>query len=93
MARNSRTARSHSTHKSPSDRVRDVSSFTVDVPVVGRVRIPRPEQLAYFGALGVLAATEIIEWPIALVLAAGHALAENQHNRVAQQLGEALEDA
>lgn len=47
----------------------------------------------FFGALGVLAATEIVEWPIALVLATGQVLAENQRNRVIQELGEALEDA
>lgn len=92
MAQNSRTARSRSTHKSARDRVREAQSFAVDLPVLGRVRLPRPEQLAYFGALGVLAAAEIIEWPIALVLAAGHVLVENQHSRVAQELGEALED-
>jgi hypothetical protein len=65
----------------------------VNLPVVGRVRIPRPEHVAYYGALGALAALEIIEWPIALAIAAGHALAENQHSRVAQEVGEALEDA
>jgi hypothetical protein len=93
MAQNSRTARSRRTHQNARERVREAQSFAVDLPVLGRVRLPRPEQLAYFGALGVLAAAEIIDWPIALVLAAGHALAENQHSRVAQELGEALEDA
>lgn len=93
MVQNSRTTRSNDTHKSARDRVREAQRFTVDLPVVGRVQIPQPEQLAYFGALGVLAVTEIIEWPVALVLAAGHVLAENQHNRVAQEIGEALEDA
>lgn len=75
------------------DRVRDADSFSMDLPVVGRVRIPRPEHLAYYGALGALAALEIIEWPIALVLGAGHALAQNQHSRMAEELGDALEDA
>jgi hypothetical protein len=93
MAQNSRPTRSKDTHKSARQQVREAQSFAVNLPVVGRVHIPRPEQLAYFGALGVLAATEIIEWPIALVLATGHVLAENQRNRVIQELGEALEDA
>jgi hypothetical protein len=56
------------------------------------VPIPRPEQVAYYGALGALAALEIIDWPIALAIAAGHALVQNQHNRVAEEIGEALED-
>jgi hypothetical protein len=61
--------------------------------VVGSVRIPRPERLAYYGALAALAAAEIIDWPIALLLGVGHALAENHNSKVAQELGSALEDA
>jgi hypothetical protein len=80
-------------HRDAVARVREAESFAVNLPVVGRVRIPRPEQVAYYGALGALAALEIIDWPIALAIAAGHALVQNQHNRVAQEIGEALEDA
>ena len=80
-------------HRDAVARVREAHSFAVNLPVVGRVRIPRPEQVAYYGALGALAALEIIDWPIALAIAAGHALVQNQHNRVAEEIGEALEDA
>lgn len=80
-------------HRGAVERVRDAQSFAVDLPVVGRVRIPRPDQLAYYGALAGLAALEIIDWPIALIIGAGHALAENHHNKVAEELGEALEQA
>jgi hypothetical protein len=80
-------------HRDAVARVRKAESFAVNLPVVGRVPIPRPEQVAYYGALGALAALEIIDWPIALAIAAGHALVQNQHNRVAQEIGEALEDA
>lgn len=72
-------------------RMRDARGFVITLPVVGRTRVPHPEQLAYYGALAALAAVEIIDWPVALVLAAGHALMEEQHNRVAQEIGEALE--
>ena len=82
-----------STHREAVDRIRGARSLAVDLPIVGRVRIPHPEQVAYFGALGVLAAIEIIDWPIALAIAAGHVLVQNQHNRVAEEVGEALEDA
>jgi hypothetical protein len=84
---------SPNSHRSAVDRVREAESFAVDLPVVGSVRIPRPERLAYYGALAVLAAAEIIEWPIALVLGVGHALAENHQSKVAQELGSALEEA
>ena len=80
-------------HRSAVERVRDAEMFAVNLPVVGRVRIPRPDQLAYYGALAGLAALEIIDWPIALAIGAGHALASNHHNRVAQEIGEALEEA
>ena len=89
MAKNSTT----SSHRSAVDRVREAESFAVDLPMVGNVRIPRPERLAYYGALAALAAAEIIDWPIALLLGVGHALAENHNSKVAQELGSALEDA
>ncbi|GAC1407119.1 MAG: hypothetical protein NVS4B6_24730 [Mycobacterium sp.] len=79
-------------HRNAVDRVRQAESFAVDLPLVGHMRIPRPERLAYYGALAALAAAEIIEWPIALVLGVGHALAENHQSKFAQELGEALEE-
>lgn len=94
---NSSTAKKSSqqsdTHRDAVQRVRQAQTFAVDLPILGRVRIPRPEQLAFYGALGALAAIEIIEWPVAVALAAGHVLLQNEHSRMAQEIGEALEDA
>jgi hypothetical protein len=73
--------------------IRKGETFFVDVPLVGRVEVPRPEQLAYYGGLAALAVFELIDWPIAVVIAAGHLLANNHHNRVLEELGEAMEDA
>jgi xanthosine utilization system XapX-like protein len=84
---------SRQTHRDAVQRVHEAQTFAVTLPVLGRVRLPRPEQLAFYGALGALAAVEIIEWPIALVLGVGHALMQNEHSRVAHEVGEALEDA
>ena len=89
MAEKSRST----SHREAVKRVQEARGFAVNLPVVGRVRIPRPEHLAYYGALGIMAAVEIIDWPIALAIAAGHVLVEQQHNRVAHDIGEALEDA
>ena len=87
------TARSRSTaHRDAVRRVQAAKSFSVTLPAVGRVRIPRPEHLAYYGVLGALAAVEIIDWPIALVLAAGHALMQQHQSRFAEDVGEALQD-
>lgn len=80
-------------HKTAVHRVREAKNRTVNLPVVGRIDVPRPEQLAYYGALAALAAFEIIDWPIALAIGAGHVLVSNHHNRVLRELGEALEEA
>ncbi|MBV9320282.1 MAG: hypothetical protein JOZ23_02945 [Mycobacterium sp.] len=74
------------------ERVRQGESFAVNLPVVGQVEVPPPEQLAYYGGLAALAAFEIIEWPVAVVIAAGHLLASNHRNRILEELGEAMEE-
>lgn len=73
--------------------VEEAQHVVVDLPILGTVRLPRPEQLAYYGAVGILVALEVIDWPIAVLVAAGHALAQQQHSRAFQQFGEGLEDA
>ena len=74
------------------EHIRKGETFAVDLPMIGQVQIPRPDQLAYFGGLAALAAFELIDWPVAVVIAAGHILANNHHNRVLEELGEAMED-
>lgn len=74
-------------------KVREAEKFMANLPIVGQVEIPRPEQLAYYGGLAALAAFELIDWPVALVIAAGHVLATNHHSRVLEEFGEAMEEA
>ena len=88
-----KTSHRTTSQRTAVNRIRDAETFAVTLPVVGRMRIPNPDQLAYYGALAGLAALEIIDWPVALALVAGHALAANHHNKIAEELGEALEDA
>jgi hypothetical protein len=73
--------------------IREGETFAVNLPFFGQVEIPQPEVLAYYGGLAVLAAFELIDWPVAVVIAAGHLLANNHHNRLLEEFGEALEDA
>jgi hypothetical protein len=82
-----------STHQSASERIREAETVGLRLPMVGQVRIPRPDHLAYYGGLAALAALQLIEWPIALVLGVGHVLAESHHSRLAQELGDAFEQA
>jgi hypothetical protein len=75
------------------EKVREGETFVVNLPLLGQTEIPRPEQLAYYGGLAALAAFELIDWPVALVIAAGHLLAANHHNKLLEELGEAMEEA
>jgi xanthosine utilization system XapX-like protein len=74
-------------------RVDAIEHGVVDLPVIGTVRLPAPEHIAYYGAIGLLVALEVIDWPVAVLIAGGHALANRQHGRTIQELAEALEDA
>ena len=85
-------ARSAVSQREAVEKVREGETFVVNVPVVGQLEIPRPEQLAYYGGLAALAAFELIDWPVALVIAAGHLLAANHHNRLLEEIGEAMEE-
>ena len=68
-------------------------SRRVDIPMVGQVAVPPPDKLAYYAGLGVLAALQVIEWPLALVITAGHVLADQHMSRLVRGLGEALQSA
>ena len=48
--------------------------YSVQLPIIGRVPVPSPRQLAIYAALGGLAAIEIIDWPVALAMGVGSAL-------------------
>lgn len=74
------------------EKIREGETFAVNLPVLGQIEIPRPEQLAYYGGLAALAALELIDWPVAVVIAAGHLLASNHHNKLLEELGEAIEE-
>lgn len=73
--------------------VQHAEHIALRIPGIGQVRLPRPEHLAFYAALGALVALEILEWPAAVVLAAGHALTSQGHNRAITEFGEALEEA
>lgn len=88
MARRS-TSAPHSTSGGPGKSRKP----HITVPVLGRVTLPPPEHLAFYAVLGVLGALEIVEWPVVLVVGAGHILAEQRHSRVLHEAGEAAEAA
>ncbi len=76
-----------------SGRIQAGKRLDVSLPILGKVQLPPPEQLVFYGALVTLAAVGIVDWPVALIVATGHALAETRHNRIVREFGEALERA
>ena len=69
------------------------NSVRVPVPVLGTVTLPPPEQLAFVGGIAVLTVLEVMEWPVAVALVAGHVLTARSHNKVVRDFGEALQEA
>ena len=57
-----------------------------------RVETPPVEHLAFYVGVGALAAAEIIEWPVALVLTAGHILIGLTNRPALKEFGEALNE-
>jgi hypothetical protein len=57
------------------------------------VVVPPAERVVYYAGVGVLAAAGLIEWPLAVVVAAGHVVADQQMFSRLRGLGEAAEPA
>ena len=55
-------------------RVAEAKNFSIRLPVVGAVRVPAPDQLAFYAVLGGLAALELIDWPLAVAMGIGSAV-------------------
>jgi len=86
-------ARRKTSQRDAVQQIREGETFVVNVPVLGQLEIPRPEQLAYYGGLAALAALELIDWPVAVVIATGHLLASNHRNKILEELGDAMSEA
>ena len=71
----------------------NTGNVRVALPVVGEVKLPPPRDLAFFTAVGVLTAVGALEWPVAAIVVAGHALATSARSKTAQEAGEVLEEA
>ncbi|MBV8993817.1 MAG: hypothetical protein JO287_08970 [Pseudonocardiales bacterium] len=76
-----------------AERVRKRHDLYINVPGLGTIDLGPPDQLAYLAGIAALAALEIIEWPLACLIAAGHVLADQRRNATLHAFGEALEQA
>jgi hypothetical protein len=72
---------------------------SADGPQSGDVTLPMihvklsPEHVAYFAALGVLTALEVIEWPLTAVMIGGQILATHAHRRIVRELASGVDEA
>jgi hypothetical protein len=65
----------------------------ITVPLVGwRLPVPPPEALTFYGGLAALAAIDLVDWPLAVVIAIGHELARSRRPGM-RGLGESVESA
>ncbi len=77
-----------------SKEVAEGQVYSVALPIIGRVPVPSPRQLAIYAALGGLAAIELIDWPVAVAMGVGSALVSRKLSTLEQreeELAEAIE--
>ena len=63
------------------------------LPCVGKVELPSRGSFAYYAAVAGLTALGLIDWPVALLVAAGHLLAQQHGHAVLEEFGEGMADA
>jgi hypothetical protein len=64
------------------------------VPIVdATLTLPPPDKATFYVGLGALAAVELIEWPVAMVVGVGHYLATRSRSTAGKELGQAAESA
>jgi len=81
-------------HDDASSLVERAKRFSVRVPVAARVSVPPADQLAFYGALGILAAVNVIDWPVGFAIGVGEAVvALHVNHRPVAQTGETAPSA
>jgi hypothetical protein len=73
------------------DRMRR-GSRSVTVPGTStKLNLPDHAGLAWYAGLGAMATIELIEWPVALLIAGTHFIGNHAHNRDVQELAEGID--
>lgn len=64
----------------------------VRLPIVGvTFSLPADNRVLYYAGIASMAALDLIDWPVALIVAAGHALATNRTNSALAEFAEGVE--
>lgn len=73
---------------------RSAQQSSVTLPLLGiRLPLPTADRAVYYGGIAVLVALDLIEWPVALVVVAGHEILKRSSNPVVREAGAAAESA
>ncbi|MBV8944018.1 MAG: hypothetical protein JO046_13205 [Solirubrobacterales bacterium] len=64
---------------------------SVRLPGLGRINLPDKPGLLWYAGIGAMAAVDLIEWPIAALVAGTHFIENHFHNRDIQQLADGIE--
>jgi hypothetical protein len=67
------------------------NAFELRLPVLGRVDL-NGRHAAWYAAVAALAVFEIVDWPVAAVLAVGKALSDNHRYHLLEEFGRALDE-
>jgi hypothetical protein len=63
----------------------------VKLPLVGPVDLPSGPHLLWFASAAALAAVDIVEWPVALLMIIGKALSDSDRSEPVRTLGRVME--
>ena len=64
------------------------------MPVTGWVvPLPAANSVPWIAGLALVAALEVIDWPVAVLLALGHTIMTNSKNKELRELAEGIESA
>lgn len=56
-----------------------------------KLSLPDRPSLIWYAGLGVMAAAELIEWPVALIVAGTHLIETQSHNRDVEELADGIQ--
>lgn len=54
------------------------------------IKLPDGAGLAWYAGIGAMAAAEVVEWPVALLVAGTHFIENNARNRDIQELADGI---
>ncbi|MHB8296643.1 MAG: hypothetical protein ACYDH5_18935 [Acidimicrobiales bacterium] len=90
-AHNQPSSTRHGHHKQAVHTAIEKNTVHVDVPFVGHVALPPPEQIIWYSTIAAMTAVGVLEWPLAVIVSFGHALATLRSNKVLSDVGDAME--